>query len=324
MKIDISYGNGGRETSDLIRQYFLKYINNDILQKMEDAAVFEASGKLAFTTDSFVVKPLFFKGGDIGRLSVCGTINDLLSVGAVPKYISMGFIIEENFDTDDLEKILVSIRDTAAEAGVIVVTADTKVIEGNGGLMINTSGIGFCDKPFSVQHITEGDAILVSGNLGEHHASIMSERMGITNQIQSDVAPLGAIVDILREHNIAVHSMRDITRGGLATVLKEMAGGCGCRFEIEEDKLPVSKEVQGFCNILGLDPLYMANEGKFVAFVPAEQAEQAVALMKKTKYGANATIVGTVQNGANVLLRTRLGGQRQLDLLRGEGLPRIC
>ena len=324
MKIDIAHGNGGRETDELIRKFFGRYLGNSILNRMEDAAVLSTPGKIAFTTDSFVVKPLFFPGGDIGKLAVCGTVNDLLMMGARPKYLSMGFILEENLDTDDLEKILASVRAASKEAGVAVVAADTKVIEGDGGMMINTSGIGLVDRPVRISNAGEGDAILLSGELGAHHACIMSARMGIDNDIESDVAPLNAVVGTLRRARIPVHAMRDVTRGGLATVLNEIADANGCRIAISEERIPVGCEVRGFCDILGLDPLYMGNEGKLVAVVPAKKAGAALSAMRRTKYGRKAALIGYAEKGDGAVLETRVGGFRLLRRLRGEGLPRIC
>ncbi len=324
MKIELAHGNGGRETDELIRKFFGRYLDNPILGRMEDAAILPAPGRIAFTTDSFVVKPLFFPGGDIGRLTVCGAVNDLLVMGARPKYLSMGFILEENLETDDLERILASIRAASKEAGVRIVAADTKVIEGDGGMMVNTAGVGLVERPIRVSNAREGDAVLLSGELGAHHACIMSARMGIRNGIESDVAPLNAVVEALRRARISVHAMRDVTRGGLATVLNEIADAGECRIAISEDLIPLGREVRGFCDILGLDPLYMGNEGKLVAVVPAKKADVALAAMRVAKYGEKAALIGRVEKGGGVVLKTRVGGLRLLRRLRGEGLPRIC
>ena len=324
MKIDLSYGSGGKETGSLI-DVFIKYFNNPIIKKMEDAAVLSVSPDIVFTTDSFVVTPLFFSGGDIGKLAVCGTVNDLLMMGAMPKYLTTGFIIEAGAETGTLEKIAESMSKAAKEAGVFIVAGDTKVIEGSGGIYINTSGIGeIIKKDISISNCKSGDAIIISGNLGEHHAAIYSERMQIENNIKSDCAPLKDIVINLLQNGIDVHTMRDVTRGGLATVLNEMASSSDCGIEIQEDAIPVSEEVNGFCNILGLDPLYMANEGKLTAVVPENQAEKALEIIKKSKYGENAKIIGHVTVNKGVTMLTRLGGRRQINMLYGEGLPRIC
>lgn len=325
MKIDMSYGSGGKQTSDLIHEIFIKNFDNKILSKMEDAAVLTMKGKIAFTTDSFVVTPMFFNGGDIGKIAVCGTVNDLSMMGAVPKYLTAGFIIEEGTDIEVIDKIAESMALAAKEAGVKIVAGDTKVIEGNGGVYINTSGIGeILINGVSISNCRIGDVILLSGNLGEHHAAILSHRMGIENSIESDCAPLISIVKNLSKQNIKVRCMRDVTRGGLATVLNEVASSSKCSVKIEEASLPVSNEVKGFCDILGLDPLYMANEGKMIAVVPGNQAEKALIAMKQSKYGKNAAIIGTITEGEGVSLTTVLKGNRKIDLLYGEGLPRIC
>ncbi len=325
MKIDMSYGSGGKQTGNLINEVFLKHFNNKTLNKLEDAAVLNITGKIAYTTDSFVVTPLFFKGGNIGKLAVCGTVNDLSMMGAAPRFLTAGFIIEEGAELEIIEQIAASMAQAAKEAGVRIVAGDTKVVEGNGGIYINTSGIGEIQKEgISISNCRPKDAIILSGNLGEHHAAILSHRMGIENQIASDCAPLYSIVKNLFDENIRVHCMRDVTRGGLATVLNEAADQSSCKVEIWEEALPVSAPVRGFCDILGLDPLYMANEGKMIAVVPENQAQKALQAVQKSKYGKNARIIGTVMEGRGVTMKTRLQGSRTIDVLYGEGLPRIC
>jgi len=325
MKIDMSYGSGGKQTGNLINEVFLKHFNNKTINKLEDAAVLNIKGKIAYTTDSFVVTPLFFKGGNIGKLAVCGTVNDLSMMGAVPRFLTAGFIIEEGAELETIEQIAASMALAAKEAGVRIVAGDTKVVEGNGGIYINTSGIGEIRKGgISISNCKPKDAIILSGNLGEHHAAILSHRMGIENQIASDCAPLYSIVKNLLDENIQVHCMRDVTRGGLATVLNEAADQSSCKVEIWEEALPVSTQVRGFCDILGLDPLYMANEGKMIAVVPGSQAQKALQAVQKSKYGKNARIIGTVMEGRGVTMKTRLQGSRTIDVLYGEGLPRIC
>ena len=326
MKITLAHGSGGKSTNDLINAVFAKHFSNPILNMMEDSAVVDGSQKIAVTTDSFVITPLIFKGGDIGRLSVCGTVNDLLMRGAVPKYITSAFIIEEGADTETLEQIVISMAETAKEAGVTVICGDTKVIEGNGGIYINTTGVGFVKYSTNIvsTNILEGDAVIVSGNLGDHHATVLSHRMGIENNIQSDNAPLGEMVRNMLKGGIELHCMRDITRGGLGTVLNELADASSVNIEIEESKIPVSDEVRAFSKILGLDILHMGNEGKLVAFVPESQAQQAVDIIKSSKYGENAAVVGKVKNGSGVTMLTPLGGKRIVTVLYGEGLPRIC
>lgn len=325
MKITLSHGSGGKATSELIDQIFARHFSNPILNMMEDSAVVDGYGKIAITTDSFVVTPLFFKGGDIGRLAVCGTVNDLLMRGAVAKYITSAFIIEEGADTDTLEAIASSMAKTANEAGVCIVAGDTKVIEGNGGVYINTTGIGFADNENIVStNLQDGDCVIVSGTMGDHHATILSARMEIENDIQSDNAPLTDIVKNLIDGGIDIHCMRDVTRGGLGTVLNELANASQKQIEIEETAIPISDEVKAFSKILGLNIMHMGNEGKLVAIVPSEQANKAVEIMKNSKYGENATIIGKITNGEGVILNTRLGGQRKINVLIGEGLPRIC
>ncbi len=325
MKITLSHGSGGKATSELIYQIFARHFSNPILNMMEDSAVVDGYGKIAITTDSFVVTPLFFKGGDIGRLAVCGTVNDLLMRGAVAKYITSAFIIEEGADTDTLEAIASSMAKTANEAGVCIVAGDTKVIEGNGGVYINTAGVGFVDNENIVStNLHDGDCVIVSGTMGDHHATILSARMEIENDIQSDNAPLTDIVKNLIDGGIDIHCMRDVTRGGLGTVLNELANASQKQIEIEETAIPISDEVKAFSKILGLNIMHMGNEGKLVAIVPSEQANKAVEIMKNSKYGENATIIGKVTSGEGVILNTRLGGQRKINVLIGEGLPRIC
>lgn len=325
MKITLSHGSGGKATSELIDKIFARSFSNPILNMMEDSAVVDGHRKIAITTDSFVVTPLFFNGGDIGRLAVCGTVNDLLMRGAVPKYITSAFIIEEGADTKTLEHIAKSMAETAAEAGVTVVAGDTKVIEGNGGVYINTAGVGFVDNENIVStNLQDGDCVIISGTMGDHHATILSARMEIENNIKSDNAPLTDIVKSLIDGGIDIHCMRDVTRGGLGTVLNELANASSKGIEIEESAIPISDEVKAFSKILGLNILHMGNEGKLVAIVPSEQADKAVQLMKKSKYGENTAIIGKVTNGDGVTLITPLGGQRKVNVLIGEGLPRIC
>lgn len=325
MKITLSHGSGGKATSELIDKIFARSFSNPILNMMEDSAVVDGHRKIAITTDSFVVTPLFFNGGDIGRLAVCGTVNDLLMRGAVPKYITSAFIIEEGADTKTLERIAKSMAETAAEAGVTVVAGDTKVVEGNGGVYINTAGVGFVDNENIVStNLQDGDCVIVSGTMGDHHATILSARMEIENNIKSDNAPLTDIVKNLIDGGIDIHCMRDVTRGGLGTVLNELANASRKGIEIEESAIPISDEVKAFSKILGLNILHMGNEGKLVAIVPSEQADKAVQLIKQSKYGENAAIIGKVTNGDGVTLITPLGGQRKVNVLIGEGLPRIC
>lgn len=326
MKITLAHGSGGKATSDLISSVFAKHFSNPILNMMEDSAVVNASKKIAVTTDSFVITPLIFNGGDIGRLSVCGTVNDLLMRGATPKYITSAFIIEEGADTDTLNTIVKSMAQTAKEAGVTVICGDTKVIDGKGGIYINTTGVGFIDESTNIvsSNMQEGDSVIVSGNLGDHHATVLSARMNIENNIKSDNAPLNEMVKAMLDNKIDIHTMRDVTRGGLGTVLNELADASNVSIELEEEKIPVNEEVRAFAKILGLDIMHMGNEGKLVATVPSEQAQKAVEIIRNCKYGENAQIIGKVTAGKGVILKTELGGRRAVTTLFGEGLPRIC
>jgi hydrogenase expression/formation protein HypE len=327
MKITMAHGSGGKSTSELIGTIFEKEFSDPTLSKMEDSAVLPGSGRIALTTDSFVVTPLFFPGGDIGRLCICGTVNDLLMSGAEPKYITCGFILEEGADTDDLRKIAHSMSETAKEAGVRIVAGDTKVVEGKGGVYINTAGVGFVPEGVDIgaENCREGDVILLSGNLGDHHAAVLSKRMGIENTIVSDCAPLVEMVNAMKRSGVHIHAMRDVTRGGLGTVLNEFAASSNCTIELQEESLPVSDQVRAFCGVLGLDPLYMGNEGKMVAVVAAEDAEKALACIRASRYGENAAAIGHVLAGDSaVLLKTPIGGTRVVGPLYGEGLPRIC
>lgn len=326
MKITLAHGSGGKSTSELIDKVFAKHFSNPILNMMEDSAVVDGSSKIAVTTDSFVVTPVIFKGGDIGRLSVCGTVNDLLMRGAKPKYITSAFIIEEGADSDLLEQIVKSMAETAKEAGVTVICGDTKVIEGSGGIYINTTGVGFVKESTDIvsTNLRTGDAIIISGNTGDHHAAILSARMGIENNIKSDNAPLVEMVEKMLKAGIELHCMRDVTRGGLGTVLNELAKASHVNIEINEENIPVDSEVKAFAKILGLDIMHMGNEGKLVAVVPEKDAQKAVEIIRKSKYGENAQIIGTVKSGEGVDLITPIGGKRRVNVLYGEGLPRIC
>ncbi len=336
MKVTMAHGSGGESTSKLISEVFAKHFKNEYLDKLEDSAVVPGNKKIAVTTDSFVVTPIIFPGGDIGRLSVCGTVNDLLMSGARPMYLTCGCILEEGLDIEVLDKVIASMADTAKEAGVKIITGDTKVIENKGGepgLIINTSGVGFIDEsldvpgPFKLQ---DEDAIIISGNLGDHHAAILGTRMGIDSNIVSDNAPLREMVEKLLDNNIRVHAMRDVTRGGLGTVLNEFSSASGCEILLNEEDMPISPAVKDFCGILGLDPMYMGNEGKMVLSVHKDDADKALELIKSSKYGENAGIIGSVRKNEetadnnNVVLCTKIGGRRIIGLMYGEGLPRIC
>ena len=326
MKITLAHGSGGKSTTELIDKIFAKHFSNPILNMMEDSAVVDGNSKIAVTTDSFVVTPVIFKGGDIGRLSVCGTVNDLLMRGAKPKYITSAFIIEEGADSKLLEQIVKSMAETAMEAGVTVICGETKVIEGSGGIYINTTGVGFVKESTDIvsTNLREGDAVIISGNTGDHHATILSARMGIENNIKSDNAPLVEMVEKMLKAGIELHCMRDVTRGGLGTVLNELAKASHVNIEIKEDSIPVDSEVKAFAKILGLDIMHMGNEGKLIAVMPQADAQKAVGIIRSSKYGENAEIIGTVKKGEGVTLITPIGGKRRVNVLYGEGLPRIC
>ncbi len=323
MKITMAHGSGGDIMDNLIRDIFVKHFSNPILNRLEDAAVLPSPAtKIAFTTDSFVVTPLLFKGGDIGKLAVCGTVNDLAMRGAVPKYLSCGFILEEGLALSTLDQIAKSMRQAADEAGVLIVAGDTKVVEGNGGLYINTAGIGWMEtaQDISAQNAAPGDAIIISGLMGEHHACILSARMGIDNDIQSDCAVLNHQVQSLLNAGLQVHVLRDITRGGLGTVLNEIADASQVEMALNGKTALCNDTVQGFCDILGLDMMHMGNEGKFVLILPQEQATEALAILSQ-----DARLIGTVQAGKPcVTMMTRGGSKRMIKPLLGEGLPRIC
>lgn len=322
------HGSGGSATGELIDEIFDREFSNATLDQMEDSAVVPGAGQIAMTTDSFVVTPAEFRGGDIGRLCVCGTVNDLLMRGAVPKYLTCGFILEEGLDVALLKRIVHSMAKTAEEAGVHIVAGDTKVVNGNGELYINTAGVGFVPEGVDIAagNARTGDAIIVSGNVGDHHAAILSERMNIDTDIESDNAPLVDIVSNLLNSGIHVHTLRDVTRGGLATVLKELSGQSKKTFVIEENKVPVTSKVADFAGLLGLDPLYMGNEGKLVAIVDSHDADKALDIIRGSEYGKNAAIIGEVKEDSEgkLIETTELGGERELDILQGEGLPRIC
>jgi hydrogenase expression/formation protein HypE len=350
--ITLAHGSGGRAMHELIEGLFLEYFRNPLLERLEDQAVFEiasnslanqssnghASARLAYTTDSYVVSPIFFPGGDIGKLAINGTVNDLAMSGARPLYLSSGFILEEGFPIEELKTILASMRDAAAEAGVTIVTGDTKVVQKGSAdrIFINTSGIGVIQPPLqlSATRAQAGDKVILSGTLGDHGTTIMIARgeLELETDIASDCAPLQSLVaEMIDESNgrgqlDSLHCFRDPTRGGLATTLNEIALSAEVCIEIEEDLIPVREEVRGACEILGLDPLYVANEGKLVAIVSADLAHALVARMKQNKYGAGASIIGEIkaQPAGIVSMRTAFGGTRIVDMLVGEQLPRIC
>lgn len=333
-RILLAHGGGGRLTRDLVEHVFLPAFRNDTLAALHDSAVLERpAGRLAFTTDSFVVHPLFFPGGDVGKLAVTGTVNDLAMSGARPLYLSLGFILEEGLPVDDLMRVVASVQAAAREASVTVVAGDTKVVErGKGdGIFITSSGVGVivAPRPVAPTEVRPGDAVLVSGSVGQHGVAVLAVRDGLAfaSPIVSDCASVAGAVLALLESGLEVHCLRDPTRGGVATVLNEIAAQAHCEIAVHESAIPVGEEVAGACEVLGLDPLYVACEGRFLAFVPAEDADRAVALLRSRPESAGAARIGTVRQGGTpglVVLKTRAGGERVLDLLSGEQLPRIC
>jgi len=332
-RILLAHGNGGKLTSQLIEECFLPYFHDPLLHQLNDQAIFDLEGyRIAFTTDSFVVDPLFFPGGDIGKLAVCGTVNDLAVGGATPLFLSIGFIIEENFSFEDLKKISSSISTAAQEAKVRIVTADTKVVERGAcdKLFINTSGIGIVKEgvDFSGHNAQDGDSIVLSGDIGDHGIAILSSRRGIEFEttVKSDCAPLNLLAKEVLPYASSIHVMRDLTRGGLATILNEIALQSGCGITIYEERIPVKEEVRGIGELLGLDPLYLANEGKLLAIVQAGSAEEIVCMMRKHPLGRNACVIGEVVThpAKKVTMETQVGGARIIEVLVGEDLPRIC
>ena len=332
-RILLAHGGGGQLGHDLVDGVFVRRFGSPSPRGLDDAAVLEIEpgACLAFTTDSYVVSPLFFPGGDIGKLAVCGTVNDLAMVGARPLYLSAGFIIEEGFAIADLRRIVDSMALAAAEAGVSVVTGDTKVVDHGSadGLFINTAGVGVVPAGLSVSgaNAKPGDVIIVSGYLGDHGIAIMSQREGLpfSSPLQSDCAPLNGLVDVMLQAGV-VRSLRDLTRGGLASILNELAVQSNVGLEIHEASIPIRPQVRGACELLGLDPLYVANEGKLVGIVSAESAGTILAAMRAHRFGRDAAIVGRVReaHAGRVVLSTLLGTTRIIDMLVGEQLPRIC
>lgn len=340
--ITLAHGSGGKAMHELVEGLFLEYLGNPLLNKLEDQAVFELSAleissgaRLAFTTDSYVVDPIFFPGGDIGRLAINGTVNDLAMSGARPQFLSAGFILEEGFLIEDLKRVLESMRAASEEAGVQVVTGDTKVVQRGSAdkLFINTAGIGIVNHKarVSASRATVGDKVIVSGTIGDHGTTILIARgeLELETEVESDTAPLGSLVEDMFDEVAgadAIHSLRDPTRGGVATTLNEIALGSEVCIHIFEDEIPVREEVRGACEILGLDPLYVANEGKLIAIVSPDVADSVVERMRGNPYGRNTCIIGEVRAEPKgiVALHTGFGGTRIVDMLVGEQLPRIC
>lgn len=332
-RILLSHGSGGKQTGRLIKNLFLKYFDNEIIREMNDSAQFNISGnKLAFTTDSFVVKPIFFNGGDIGKLAVCGTVNDLAVSGAKPLYLTSAFIIEEGFEMNKLEAIVRSMAETAKKAEVKIIAGDTKVVEKGGvdEIFINTSGIGVIPKNVEIKSSKAliSDVIIVNGTLGDHGAVIMCQRNGINieGDLKSDCAPLSSLAEDIIKVCPNINVLRDATRGGIAAVLNEIAEESNVSIELEESSILVKEEVKGICELLGLDPLYIANEGKLCCFVPKQYADIVLSKMKEHPLGKDAVIIGSVVEARNkrVYIKTIIGGTRVVYMPEGQQLPRIC
>jgi len=332
-EIVLGHGSGGKLTAELIESIFLPAFRNPLLDRLDDQAVFEINGsRLAFTTDSFVVTPIFFPGGDIGRLAINGTVNDLAMSGARPLYLAAAFILEEGLTTDELRRVVDSMSSAAREAGVQLVTGDTKVVNRGKGdkVFISATGIGVVEKAvnISASRARPGDKILLSGCIGDHGIAILSQREGLEFEgaIESDCAALHTLVAEMLEVTTDIHCLRDATRGGVATVLNELASHSRVGMRLREIEIPVRESVRGACEILGLDPLYVANEGKLVAIVPAQYAGAVLQRMRRHPLGADAREIGEVvgDHVGMVLMQTEVGGTRVLDTLFGEQLPRIC
>ena len=329
----MDHGAGGRASHDLVAKSFMPALANPILSELNDSALLNFQDvRLAMSTDSYVVDPIFFPGGDIGSLAVHGTVNDLAMRGAQPCYLSVGFILEEGLEIDDLERLLASMGEAARDAGVQVVAADTKVVERGKAdrIFINTAGVGVIAPGVDVagQNAKPGDLVLINGPMGDHGIAVMSTREGLSFQteIQSDSAPLNGLVSDMLEVSRNIHVLRDPTRGGIATALNEVANQSAVGIELEESSLPIRPEVNAACEMLGLDPLYVANEGKVLALVAPEDADKVLHKMRQHPLGRESCIIGRVvsEHPGRVILQTGIGGRRIVDMLSGEQLPRIC
>jgi hydrogenase expression/formation protein HypE len=329
----LAHGSGGKAWQNLLEEFFLPRLANPILSQLSDSAVLEMPGsRIAFTTDSYVVEPLFFPGGNIGSLAVYGTVNDLSMSGARPLFISAGFILEEGFSLTELGTIADSMRQAAELCGVTLATADTKVVTRGKAdkIFINTAGIGVVAEgiEISAAQVAPGDAVILSGTIGDHGISVLARREGLElgTELKSDAAPLHRLVADMLEASPHIHCLRDPTRGGLASSLNEIVSQCKLGIELEENRIPIRPEVSGACALLGFDPLYVANEGKLIAFCPAQESEKVLAAMHKNPLGKQASIIGRciIEHPGIVTMKTRVGGSRIVDMLTGEQLPRIC
>ena len=333
-RIVLGHGSGGKLMHDLIAKMFLPVFDNPLLRAGDDAAVFRLSAcsRLALSTDSHVVYPLFFPGGDIGRLAVCGTVNDVAVLGAQPLYLTAGFILEEGLELQVLQRVLTSMREAAEEAGVQIVTGDTKVVQKGkaDGLYINTAGLGtvLAGVEIGGAQAKPGDVVILSGPIGDHGIAVLGARgeLGFDADVQSDVAPLNHLIMALLDASEQVHVLRDPTRGGVATTLNEIAKQSGVGITLFEKAIPVRPAVRAACEMLGFDPLYVANEGRVIVIIAREDADRALEVMRQNRYGAESVIVGEVQaeSPGRVLLKTAIGSHRLVDVLLGEMLPRIC
>lgn len=331
--IVLGHGSGGKLTANLVEQVFLPFLNNEHLGLLEDAADLDLlKGRCVVTTDSYVVQPIFFPGGDIGSLAVHGTINDLAVRGAIPKYLTAGFILEEGFAISELKRLVFSMAQAAKAAGVTIVAADTKVVNRGAAdkIFINTCGIGelFIEPPPSVSRVKPGDVIIVSGDLGRHGIAIMCQRSGLELEttIESDCCALSGLVSLMLSTASSVSCMRDLTRGGLATVLNEIAASVNVGIHLQENLLPVCEQVRGACELLGLDPMYVACEGRLVVFCPEDVADKLIEAMRTHPDGSGAAVIGRVtdEHPRRVVMQSMIGGRRLVDKLAGEQLPRIC
>jgi len=332
-KILLDHGSGGKASHSLVADLLMPQFENPILAELNDGAIFDIEGKrLAFSTDTYVVDPLFFPGGNIGDLAVNGTVNDLAMCGATPLYLSVGLIIEEGFSTTDLKKILETMKQTARKAGVLIVTGDTKVVPSGVAdkIFINTSGVGVIPDEINISghNARPGDKVIISGTIADHGITVLTQREGMAfeSPIQSDTAPLNHLVREMIGSSNQIHALRDPTRGGVGTSLNEIAIQSKVGIEIYEEAVPLREEVSGVCELLGFDPLYIANEGKLLCFVAPDDAEKVLATMRANEFGRDASIIGTVlaDSPAKVFMKTPIGGTRIVDMLTGEQLPRIC
>lgn len=329
----LAHGGGGKLTQQMIKKMFLSQFHNELLEPLHDGAIFSIGGsRFAFSTDSYVVNPIFFPGGDIGELAVNGTVNDLAMCGARPMYLSAAYIIEEGFPMEDLWRIVLSMQEAAQRAGVVLVTGDTKVVDRGKGdkIFVNTAGVGLIDGGVEIhpKRAAIGDKIVINGPIAVHGIAIMSVREGLEfeTQIESDTAPLNGLVAAMLEASRDIHVFRDPTRGGVASALNEIAEQAQVGISLVEENIPLTEEVRGACEILGLDPLYVANEGKLLAFIPRDDVDRVLAAMRNHPLGKDARVIGEVidDHPGIVVMKSRVGGSRVVDMLSGEQLPRIC